>query len=843
MVRFSSSGSQGGRDDKETVTVQRRRRPTSSGARQRADAPSRDRDDEVTPAAPPPRPPQGPGGPSGGGGSFPPSGGLPSSSGMGLPVGGCGGRLLLVVLLVLAVGAFLLFNSFGGGGGDTANIPQAPSGNLLEQAQQAQQSQQTEAQRPTAAPRPNSATATGDRAGQEAEWLVMLYQDADDQILEHDIDVDFNEAERAGSGDAVHVVSQLDRYQAGYTGDGNWTGTKRFYVTYDEDLGRSGSIEVQDLGEANMADGETLVDFVTWAVDRYPAKKHVLILSDHGMGWPGGWTDPTAPRSRGGGSPMEQRLGDQIFLNELDDALTEIRQQTGVDKFELIGLDACLMSHLEVYSVLAQHARYAVASQETEPAVGWAYASFLNSLAQNPDIDGAELGKLIVDSYIEEDQRILDDEARAAMTGGRGMFGAPSAQQLANQLQQNTTLAAVDLSAIPGLMQSLNDLSYALQEIAPKLVAQAGTYAESYTSVFGRQIPPSYIDLGNFTQILQGSVSGDAAQAVGRVQEALSAAVIAERHGSGKKGSNGISVYFPNSNLYSNPVAGYQSYGAIAQRFAQESLWDDFLNFIYTGKRFEAGAATVSVPANQAEIRTPAAGEISVSPIRASATSVAPGETVSLSVDISGDNIGYVKLLAGYYDQASNSIYVADEDYLESSDTREVDGVYYPVWPEDEFTMQFDWEPIVFAVNDGNVLAEAVFKPDSYGETFEEALYTVGGIYHYAQDGESRTAQLHFRNGELVQVFGFTGEESIGAPREILPQAGDTFTVYEQWLDLDENGKVTNVAYEEGKTITFGEAPITWETLDAAAGEYVVGFIVEDLDGNQYTMTTPITVE
>jgi hypothetical protein len=31
-----------------------------------------------------------------------------------------------------------------------------------------------------------------------------------------------------------------------------------------------------------------LMEFVLWAIKKYPAKKHVLILSDHGMGWPGG---------------------------------------------------------------------------------------------------------------------------------------------------------------------------------------------------------------------------------------------------------------------------------------------------------------------------------------------------------------------------------------------------------------------------------------------------------------------------------------------------------------------------------------------------------------------------
>jgi hypothetical protein len=34
----------------------------------------------------------------------------------------------------------------------------------------------------------------------------------------------------------------------------------------------------------------------------------------------------------------------------------------------------------------------------------------------------------------------------------------------------------------------------------------------------------------------------------------------------------------------------------------------------------------------------------------------------------------------------------------------------------------------------------------------------------------------------------------------------------------------------------------TWEVMDAAAGQYVVGFIVEDLDGNSQVVFQPITV-
>jgi hypothetical protein len=54
---------------------------------------------------------------------------------------------------------------------------------------------------------------------------------------------------------------------------------------------------VASLGEVNMADADTLVDFITWAVQTYPASKHALILSDHGMGWPGGWSDASGQGS------------------------------------------------------------------------------------------------------------------------------------------------------------------------------------------------------------------------------------------------------------------------------------------------------------------------------------------------------------------------------------------------------------------------------------------------------------------------------------------------------------------------------------------------------------------
>jgi len=543
--------------------------------------------------------------------------------------------------------------------------------------------------RPTRTPAPTQPVVQSSASSQDQKWLVMHYQVAADKILEQDIFIDLNEAERAGSTDRVQIVAQMDRYRGGVSDDGNWTSTKRFYITQDNDLTRVRSQQVADLGEVNMSDSETLVDFVKWAVKSYPADKYVLILSDHGMGWPGGWSDAD-PGPNGAqpdrNVPLSSATGDELFLMELDQALTDIQSQIGLDKFELIGMDACLMGHLEVLSALEPHARYAVVSQETEPSVGWAYTSFLRSLNDNPDMAGAELAQLIVKSYIQEDQRITDDQARAEMVGrgysGGGLlggYGEVSAAQLVQQIGQNSTLTAVDLSKLPEVMAATDQLAYAMTKLNQKGVAQARSYVQSFTSVFGSNVPPSYLDLGNLAGLLRdNSANPDVDQAANQLLAALGQAVVAEKHGGGKPGATGISIYFPNSQLYENAMTGPRSYTPVAQRFAQNSSWDDFLAYHYTGRTFQPDSREIVMPDASVPVRGPGAGGIQVSSITTDGDVAAPGKPVLLSTDISGENVGYVYLFAGFIDQQANSIYVADMDYLDSGDTREIDGYTTP---------------------------------------------------------------------------------------------------------------------------------------------------------------------
>jgi hypothetical protein len=75
-----------------------------------------------------------------------------------------------------------------------------------------------------------------------------------------------------------------------------------------------------------------------------------------------------------------------------------------------------------------------------------------------------------------------------------------------------------------------------------------------------------------------------------------------------------------------------------------------------------------------------------------------------------------------------------------------------------------------------------------------------------------------------------------------LPPAGEG----ESWLVMpyqDAGGNSIGVTPVEGESFTFGSDPIEWQEQYAAPGQYIVGFIIEDLDGNTYPVYTQVTVE
>lgn len=674
----------------------------------------------------------------------------------------------------------------------------------------------------------------------EREWLVMLYMDADDEILEEDIFTDLNEAERVGSTDKLQIVAQIDRYDGGFDGDGDWTDTRRYAITQDPDLKTINSTLIEELGEVNMASGDTLVDFVIWATSSYPAKKYTLILSDHGMGWPGGFFDPDPGGNGEDDIALAEDYGDGIWLMELDQALGRIQKETGIERFDLIGFDACLMGLVEVYQTMAPYARYAVASQEVEPSLGWAYASFLIDLAFTSEMNGDDLAKSIVNTYIDKDERITDQQARQELADEMLNSKTPSASEAAEELRYDVTLAAVDLDRIGEVVSTLDEFTYAIAEEDQNIIAEAGRYAQSFENAFDEDLPSPYIDLLSFVSlILEYDISQQTEQAGADLQNAIEQAVLIEKHGEGRDGATGLSIYFPVYDLYE--LSDNLGYTTVASTFTEQSQWDEYLEYYFTNEPPQSDSWE-EVDAWQYEEKSRSPGRrvgnqpIEIETLVLSGDVASPEQPVTLDTVVRGSQIAFIYVFIGRVLDDEQTMLIEDIDYIDAEQVKQVGGIFYPEWGSNEVEISYDFEPIVYAIWDGKTLAPALLMPDDYGE--ESASYVVEGIYHFANGSPDRYAQMIFRDGELERVIGFTGKEG-GAPRQITPAMNDQFTILEQGIYLTDDE--TDFS-QPGVTLVFGEDNFTWEEISALPGIYVVGIMAEDFDGNLYAQFEVIEV-
>ena len=373
-----------------------------------------------------------------------------------------------------------------------------------------------------------------------AEWTVMVYLDADNNLESAGID-DINEMEMVGSTSEVNIVVQVDRVpysvlaysNQGYaddTSNGNWTTTRRYYVTQDFNPVLINSPLKIDLGELNMGEPQTLVDFANWAANNYPAKKYLLVIWNHGGGFRSlnlakdiAWDDTNG--------------GDKITMPELEDALSTITAQIGKN-IDLVGMDACFMAMTEVAYQIKDYADILVTSEESEPEGGWPYDTILSQLVSNPLISPEELATDIVDKYI---------------------YSYPFS---------NVTQSAIDLSYIDSLASQLSNLALAIMDdtLTPKDIYIDAAYSSQHYD------DPDFIDLYDFCdKIFDHSNSLEIKNMAIIIQQTLSSTVInSDYSGWGVSGSKGLSIYFPW--YYSYDSEKYND-----TNFAQDTFWDEML--------------------------------------------------------------------------------------------------------------------------------------------------------------------------------------------------------------------------------------------------------------------------
>ena len=215
----------------------------------------------------------------------------------------------------------------------------------------------------------------------------MVYQDADNTLETPSI-ANLKEMLQVGSSEQVQIVVLCDRSPRSepkdqYTDEAvgglpDWAGTRLLRV-------QQGRLQpLADWGHASMGDPQTLRRFVQTCATLYPAEHYGLILEDHGSGWSSLCVDETSGNRA-------------LTLRDLRAALLPFAQEYG--RFDLLGIDACLMASVETAQAVAPVAHLLVASEELAPARGWNYDAFLKALTAKPGMDAFALARAIVDLY------------------------------------------------------------------------------------------------------------------------------------------------------------------------------------------------------------------------------------------------------------------------------------------------------------------------------------------------------------------------------------------------------------------------------------------------------------
>lgn len=407
---------------------------------------------------------------------------------------------------------------------------------------------------------------TAQEQGEEgvvAEWTFIVYLDCDNNLESAGIE-DINEMETVGSTDEVNIIVQMDRCQTdGYDeSNGDWTGAKRFHVTQDSDTATINSAdEVEDLGEVNMGDPETLIDFVCWAIDNYPSEKVALVLWDHGGAFWGVCWD-------------EDNEDDCITMPELKYAMAEIEAHRGKD-IDLVGFDACLMAQLAVMYQIRHSVDIGVGSGYVEPGEGWPYEKILPRLVADPEMSPKELGTIIADEYVASyTDREEDPDDTTAVT--QTVLDLEKYDQLAYQLDVLAMIMATKAGNKP---QGYNTQIRAARELT-----------NSYD--FGSQYFPGNVapvdptgycmyDLIDLMDNLHNTIllDDELREAASAVKSATNNAIIHfavnPYHGN-VKGAHGVTIYFPSGEdtTYSDAYDDVD--------LAIDTYWDEFLHHYYS---------------------------------------------------------------------------------------------------------------------------------------------------------------------------------------------------------------------------------------------------------------------
>lgn len=307
---------------------------------------------------------------------------------------------------------------------------------------------------------------------------------------------------------------------------------------------------VDEQPSASMGEAQTLADFLSFAKENYPAEKTAVVFWNHGGG------SVT-------GAAFDEIYGyDSLTLDEMYQAFSSVwNPSMEKQPLELIGFDTCLMATVDVAYTFADLAHYLVASEETEPANGWYYSQWVGTLAQNPSMNGEELGKVICDAYYAGCEEV--------------------------GTQDNTTLSLTDLTKVQTLLDAYDTFGAEALAAActdPGFFSQFGRVAaqsENYGGNTKEQGYTNMVDLGHMARQSVGML-GSAQE----VLDALDDCVLYQVGGQYRTEATGLFCYYS----YNGDVEDFNSYAGLGAGVA----FKYFYSYELTGELDNSGMAYIA---------------------------------------------------------------------------------------------------------------------------------------------------------------------------------------------------------------------------------------------------------
>ncbi len=272
---------------------------------------------------------------------------------------------------------------------------------------------------------------------------------------------------------------------------------------------------------------------------------------------------------------------------------------------------------------------------------------------------------------------------------------------------------------------------------------------------------------------------------------------------------------------------------------------DILRTFEHNGRALKVAAyepETIATPSFfGSSVIAPGTGKFEISPLSLSAEKIAPGESLTLCAQITGENIAFIYSEILLYDSEQGQFYgPMAQEYVLSGKNAEVQGVVYPVW-EAEIKLAINISPSLRILSDGADSAFAFMRPEGYGQ----AGYQLDGLFTRAGSDNRRRGRLKFGSvGEVTSMLIYKERGGRSAPHALTISSGDQFSPFVQILTCSNNEKpVWQVTRGISTGLTWRDEGFRWTEETPIPGEYLLGLVVQDLDGLRTRQYAPFTLD